>query len=262
MTRSEAAKICQSIKFILENSDYTEAVEEALNMAIEALSEDKRTIKHTETHECDYISRQDAIEALHTRFRDGFDEDKWWNSTHVLAAIEGLPSAQPFTAEQIQTMQELESAQVEKAYELGKADRPTDEEDQLKFYYVESLDDYWVGRRLDNFYYATWHGRFGFIWSHSKYLPWGEHIVDENTLWKEHTYPSEPKEIPFTEWIVGFVKKYFADRPTGHWIEHDDERVLCECSECHEKYLLYEEHILGRNFCPNCGCAMKGGEKE
>ena len=43
----------------------------------------------------DLISRQAAIDALHTWFRDGFDEDRWWNSTHVLAAIEGLPSAQP-----------------------------------------------------------------------------------------------------------------------------------------------------------------------
>ena len=43
----------------------------------------------------DLIDRQEAIDALHTWFRDGFDEDKWWNSTHVLAAIEGLPPAQP-----------------------------------------------------------------------------------------------------------------------------------------------------------------------
>lgn len=42
----------------------------------------------------DLIDRRQAIDALHTWFRDGFDEDKWWNSTHVLAAIEGLPSAQ------------------------------------------------------------------------------------------------------------------------------------------------------------------------
>lgn len=41
------------------------------------------------------ISFNAAIDALHTWFRDGFYEDKWWNSTHVLAAIEGLPSAQP-----------------------------------------------------------------------------------------------------------------------------------------------------------------------
>lgn len=100
------------------------------------------------------------------------------------------------------------------------------EQESIKFYYVESLDDYWVGRRLDNFYYATWHGRFGFIWSHSKYLPWGEHIVDENTLWKEHTYPSEPKEIPFTEWIVGFTKKYFQQEQNcvkcKHYCETED----------------------------------------
>ena len=43
----------------------------------------------------DLISRRAAIDALHTRFKDGFNEDKWWNSTHVLAAIEGLPPAQP-----------------------------------------------------------------------------------------------------------------------------------------------------------------------
>ena len=43
----------------------------------------------------DLISRQAAIDALNTRFKDGFNEDKWWNSTHVLAAIEGLPPAQP-----------------------------------------------------------------------------------------------------------------------------------------------------------------------
>ena len=82
------------------------------------------------------------------------------------------------------------------------------EEDELKFYYVESIDDYWIGQRLDNFYYAKWNSKLGFVWSASRYLPWGEHVVNEQTLWKEHTYPSEPREIPFTEWIVGFMKKY------------------------------------------------------
>ena len=47
----------------------------------------------------------------------------------------------------------------------------------------------------------------------------------------------------------------------GEWIEHNDGIVLCECSECHEKYLLYEEHILGRNYCPNCGADMRGDEE-
>lgn len=107
--------------------------------------------------------------------------------------------------------EETEQA-VEMAIEALQA--KTDDENELKFYYVESIDDYWIGARNDNFYYADWHDGLGFVWSHSKYLPWGEHIVDENTLWKEHTYPSEPIEIPFIEWIVGFVKKYFAEPKT------------------------------------------------
>ena len=201
MTRSEAAKICQSIKFMMDKDDYSEEVEEALNMAIAALkqlslpkiiirqgeqepNEDKRTIKRTGTHACDYISRQDAIDALAKEMPslttpDGsgeFDHDiqitdeafvdcmqiinglpsaqperktdgdtisrqsatdaieptlksilqgNSFKAVNVMDKIRDLPTAQPFTEEQIQTMQELESAQVEKAYELGKADRPT-----------------------------------------------------------------------------------------------------------------------------------------
>lgn len=59
MTREEAAKICQSIKFILENSDYTEAVEEALDMAIEALEQEP-----TAEYSSDVISRQAVIDTI------------------------------------------------------------------------------------------------------------------------------------------------------------------------------------------------------
>ena len=163
--------------------------------------------------------------------------------------------------------------------------------EQLKFYYVESIDDYWIGMRIDNFYYADWHEGLGFVWSHSRYLPWGEHIVDENTLWKEHTYPSEPIEIPFTEWIVGFVKKYFAEPPyqyseeyvkqiraerdglqelvnnmaelkTGEWIETSEGTM---CRNCHKyPYDDGEYHIANwhSDFCPNCGCWMKGADDD
>lgn len=48
-----------------------------------------------DTNVGDMISRKQAIDALHTWFKDGFDEDKWWNSTHVLAAIECLPPVTP-----------------------------------------------------------------------------------------------------------------------------------------------------------------------
>ena len=81
--------------------------------------------------------------------------------------------------------------------------------DIYKFYYCESEDDYYIGKRIDTFYYAKYNPQLrDFVWCMSKYLPWGKHIVDENTLWKEHTYPSEPVEISFLEWIHGFIRKY------------------------------------------------------
>ena len=137
----------------------------------------------------------------------------------------------------------------------AEAETKTDDENELKFYYVESLDDYWVGRRLDNFYYATWHKGLGFVWSHSRYLPWGEHIVDENTLWKEHTYPSEPIEIPFTEWIVGFVKKYSAETKTGEWIYSTKQLEIVPMWECSCCRIRAAKKF---NFCPHCGADMRG----
>lgn len=48
-------------------------------------------------------------------------------------------------------------------------------------------------------------------------------------------------------------------RESGEWIKlNSDNTELCECSVCHEKYKLYEEHVLDRNFCPNCGADMRG----
>ena len=69
------------------------------------------------------------------------------------------------------------------------------EEEELKFYYCESKDEYLIGRRVDNFYYARWSGK-SFEFFMSRYLPWGE-----------GNYPSEPIEISFTEWLIGFMKR-------------------------------------------------------
>ena len=75
----------------------------------------------------DIISRQAAIDALLSHFVPQTYTGKQVEQAKKLAEgiMSKVPSAQPFTEEQIQTMQELESAQIEKAYELGKADRPT-----------------------------------------------------------------------------------------------------------------------------------------
>ena len=47
----------------------------------------------------DYISRKEVLKVLHSKFADGFDGDKWWNSTVVLGAINEVPSTQPHPTE-------------------------------------------------------------------------------------------------------------------------------------------------------------------
>ena len=187
----------------------------------------------------DLISRQDAIKVIEDlpNCYNGFSDT--YDKAYIIGTLEELPSAE----------------------------RKSDEESELKFYYVESIDDYWIGKRLDNFYYADWNDGLGFVWSHSRYLPWGKHIINENTLWKEHTYPSEPVEIPFTTWIAGFMKKHSAERK-GKWIkrlfrngttEDGDTWALYNtvCSECDYASFTAE----GTNFCPNCGADMRGEEE-
>lgn len=85
-----------------------------------------------------------------------------------------------------------------------------EEATKLKFFYCESEDDYFLGQRVDNLYYARFDKESKrFAWCMSRYLPWGKHVVDDKTLWKEHTYPSEPIEISFSEWLLGFLNKYY-----------------------------------------------------
>lgn len=96
--------------------------------------------------------------------------------------------------------------------ELGSVEslsKRVKEEDVLKFYYCESLDAYLVGRRCGTMYYAEITELGDLCFSMSRYLPWGEHVVSPDTLWKECTYPSEPKEIPFTEWLKGYIKQRY-----------------------------------------------------
>ena len=76
----------------------------------------------------------------------------------------------------------------------------------LKFYYCESEDLYLVGQRHDTMYYGKV-DKSGITFFMSRYLPWGQHVEDQNSVWKEHTYPSEPKEISFMDWLTGFLKQ-------------------------------------------------------
>lgn len=106
--------------------------------------------------------------------------------------------------EKLKEKEKAYDAIVAKFGNIENALKAVPEEDVLKFYYCESEDEYLVGQRVDTRYYAEI-GKTGLVFRWSRYLPWGEHVVNQNTLWKEHTYPSEPKEIPFFEWLQGYI---------------------------------------------------------
>ena len=118
-----------------EHSDlwhYEQALTEIKDM-LESAQPEKRTGERTETHACYLINIQDAIDAIVNCTNCGDEktlreyvamhnlENMWSGGVlEALDAVKDLPSAQPYTAEEIQKMQELESVQVEKAYELGR----------------------------------------------------------------------------------------------------------------------------------------------
>lgn len=137
--------------------------------------------------------------------------------------------------------------------ELQKAEK---EENILKFYYCDSEDSYLIGIRVGNFYYAHYLDG-SWVFDMSRYLPWGEHVKQESTAWKEHTYPSEPREINFSEWLKGFVKKECGGTPeecraaVGKQKPFKPETVgltigigSCQCGV---------EFLSKTNYCGNCG---------
>ena len=89
MTNEQAIDILNAVKFILEN--YTEEMEEAFGMAINALTAQPEKMQLSEeeaTSDC--ISRQTAIDALKEAFNPSIT-----NFVKAKIAIDKLPSAQP-----------------------------------------------------------------------------------------------------------------------------------------------------------------------
>ena len=88
-----------------------------------------KNAEHTETHSCDYqrtethdlVSRRAAIEAVHKEFDEClvWDESGKHTADEVERILTDVPSAQPYTEEEIQAMQDLEQAQLDKAYQIG-----------------------------------------------------------------------------------------------------------------------------------------------
>ena len=84
--------------------------------------DDKHTNNHTETHACDSISRWAAIRWVKTECNPyGKPTLDFESGKKVIKHLEQMPSAQPAEVD-VQKMQDLEQAEIQKAYELGKLD--------------------------------------------------------------------------------------------------------------------------------------------
>lgn len=140
--------------------------------------------------------------------------------------------------------------------ELQKAEK---EENILKFYYCDSEDSYLIGRRVGNFYYAHYLDG-SWVFDMSRYLPWGIYINGRE-------YPSEPREINFSEWLKGFVKKECGGTPE-------------ECRAAMEKQEPFKPETVGltigigkckcgvefldskTDYCGNCGQKLDWSDEE
>lgn len=115
--------ICYAIGVIEEQPEGMDTFIKALEKEHKKLLEMQKALKNVhDTNVGDTISRQQAIDALHVYFKDGFSGDKWWNSTHVLAAIKGLPPAQPEPCEDAVSRQAIINALDEQLNYLSKLD--------------------------------------------------------------------------------------------------------------------------------------------
>lgn len=76
MTGEDAARIVQSIKFVLDNKDYSDEVEEALDMAVKALRQqpykDWLSTFNTESATACYTAVQRLKESVDDRLDEGY----------------------------------------------------------------------------------------------------------------------------------------------------------------------------------------------
>lgn len=64
--------------------------------------------------------------------------------------------------------------------------------------------------------------------------------------------------------IVGAIREWLNDLPSvepqrirGHWIKVDDDLISGKCSVCGWEAHLYEDDVVGMNYCPNCGARLE-----
>lgn len=182
------------------------------------------------------------------------NEAKQYIESYATMEIEKVPISmeQAFDVA-IKALEEVQQyRQIGTVEELQKAEK---EENILKFYYCNSEDSYLIGRRVGNFYYAHYFGG-SWVFDMSRYLPWGETV-------NGYTFPSEPIEINFSEWLNGFIKN-----ECGGTVEEcratvekqTEKKVTTNHSWTHYHFYcpICKAEVNGMKYCPNCGQKLIG----
>lgn len=245
----------------LENACKKEA-EEHRQLA-EWLKELKRLKERTDfpnKNDGDLISRQSVLETQ-AKYAEHMGATKFWQ---MRDDIKALPPVTPqYTDAEIQKMQELEQAQLEKAYELGKAE-------------VQPCGDC-ISRQAAIDAVET----IGFDFSDSDLSEMELEEVCEAIGEVRQTWLQRIKRVPSVEsekcsdcisrqavldiakssksnWIDNSVLfKRVNELPLvtpqpkiGRWIRRNSFLVPYKCSECNYESERYD------NYCPNCGARM------
>lgn len=225
MNREQAKREIDSLDFYLQNhtDDYGEESHTAMMMAIEALNQEPCE---------DAVSRQVAIDALKQAYWDKDMQNAKDDPCIVdamtdwaIRTIKDLPSVKPqYTEDEIQKIQELEQAEIQKAYELGKTEGQKSEDAISR---QAAIDAMYV-------------------------------LCDTGETLKENPW----RDNPHIDAVVETIEQIPSVNPqpkTGHWILLDEcSNSGYYCSECHKK--LVKEGWSGTvkkiKYCPNCGCRI------
>ncbi len=97
------------------------------------------------------IYLEDAIDAIQHKLGVKNESYLLPSEKAVVEMLKNLPSAQPYTDEEIQKMQDMEQAQLEKAFELGKAEA---QPEIIRCRYCEHWDKSWTNDWMPNHHYC------------------------------------------------------------------------------------------------------------
>ena len=83
-----------------------------------------------------------------------------------------------------------------------------------------------------------------------------EYIKREDVMERVGRWQLNTRET-IAEMIMSVPSADVVERKKGKWIDVDDYIISGSCSACGWQAHLYEDDVVGMNFCPNCGADMR-----